>query len=362
MRRCQRAHSRLTVNGTMGLGILPSFDSDIYSAGNVNLAATIRGTMSQPLVNGQLVLKEVAFNYAGLPNGISNANGTIAFNGNSASIQNLTAESGGGKITVTGFAENGDVARFNLRLNATNVRSRVQQGISLVGGANVQLAGTSRSSVVSGTATINKITYNPQTDIGSLLSRAQPSVESATAPGQLLENMRLDLRVRTSSSLAVQADIAEGLSATADLKVQGTALRPSVLGRITINDGKVIFFGSSYTVDSGTIAFYNPLRIDPILDISLATQTQGIDVTLRVTGPVDNMKLSYTSNPPLQFPEIVGVAGKRGERRLRIRRCWRISRRCRRRPSSKWAKPRRWDRLWPVRLRDGCNVCSEFHS
>ena len=297
----------LTVNGTLGLGILPSFDSDIYSAGNVNLNATVRGTMSQPLVNGQLVLKDVAFNYAGMPNGISNANGTIAFNGNSASIQTLTAESGGGKITVTGFAENGDVARFNLRLNATNVRSRVQQGISLVAAANVQLTGTSRSSVVSGTATVEKITYSSQTDIGSLLTRAEPSVEPATAPGQLLENMRLDLRVRTSSALAVQADIAEGLSATADLKVQGTALRPAVLGRITINEGKIVFFGSSYNVDAGTIAFYNPLRIDPILDVSLATQTQGIDVTLRVTGPVDNMKLSYTSNPPLQFQEIVGL-------------------------------------------------------
>ncbi len=183
----------------------------------------------------------------------------------------------------------------------------MQEGISLVTGANVQLTGTSRSSVVSGAVTVEKITYSSQTDIGSLLSRAEPSVESASAPGQLLENMRLDLRVRTSSSMAVQADIAEGLSATADLRVQGTALRPAVLGRVTINEGKIIFFGSSYTVDSGTIAFYNPLRIDPILDISLATQTQGIDVTVRVTGPVDNMKLSYTSNPPLQFQEIVGL-------------------------------------------------------
>jgi translocation and assembly module TamB len=30
-----------------------------------------------------------------------------------------------------------------------------------------------------------------------------------------------------------------------------------------------------------------------------------VEVTLNVTGPVDNMKLTYTSNPPLQFQEIV---------------------------------------------------------
>jgi translocation and assembly module TamB len=30
-----------------------------------------------------------------------------------------------------------------------------------------------------------------------------------------------------------------------------------------------------------------------------------VTVTLQVTGPVENMKLSYTSDPPLQFQEIV---------------------------------------------------------
>jgi translocation and assembly module TamB len=43
------------------------------------------------------------------------------------------------------------------------------------------------------------------------------------------------------------------------------------------------------------------------LDLSLETTAKGVDVVLRVTGPVDNMKLSYTSDPPLQFQEIVAL-------------------------------------------------------
>jgi translocation and assembly module TamB len=56
----------------------------------------------------------------------------------------------------------------------------------------------------------------------------------------------------------------------------------------------------------------NPIRIEPVLDLSLETMAKGVDVVLRVTGPVDNMKLSYTTEPPLQFQEIVGLlaAGK----------------------------------------------------
>ena len=68
-----------------------------------------------------------------------------------------------------------------------------------------------------------------------------------------------------------------------------------------------MFFGSKYRVSSGSIAFYNPVRIEPVLNVTLETQAKGVDVVLTVTGPIDNMKLSYTSDPPLQFQEIVSL-------------------------------------------------------
>jgi len=98
----------LSINGNVGLNILQSFDSDIYSAGSVTLAANIRGTTADPILNGQVVLKDATLTYASLPNGISKANGTILLSGKTANIQNLTAESGGGKLTLTGFAEYGE--------------------------------------------------------------------------------------------------------------------------------------------------------------------------------------------------------------------------------------------------------------
>jgi translocation and assembly module TamB len=119
--------------------------------------------------------------------------------------------------------------------------------------------------------------------------------------------MRLDIRVRSSSALGVQSSLAQNVQLTADLRIRGSVAHPGVLGRVLITEGKLVFFGSTYTVNTGTIAFYNPVRIEPILDLSLETQTQGVDVVLKVTGPIDNMKLSYTSDPPLQFQEIVNL-------------------------------------------------------
>jgi translocation and assembly module TamB len=74
----------------------------------------------------------------------------------------------------------------------------------------------------------------------------------------------------------------------------------------------LVFFGNKYDVNQGNISFFDPLKIDPILDVNLETKAQGVDVTITVTGPVNNMKLSYRSDPPLPFSDIAGLlaAGK----------------------------------------------------
>jgi len=296
-----------SVNANTDISLLQSFDRDIYSAGRVQLGATVRGTFSQPLVNGQLTLQNAALNLPAAPIGISNANGTIVFNGNSAQIRTLTAESGGGRVTVTGSAGFGQPMRFGLHATATRVRVRLQQGVSITSNADIQFTGRTDNSVVAGTATITRISYAPRSDIGSILTRAAPPVQSPSAPSPLLDGMRLDIRVRTSPAMTVESSLAENLQADADLRVRGTASEPGVLGRVNITEGQLTFFGSQYRVDNGTIAFYNPVRIEPIMDVSLETEAKGVTVTLRVTGPVDNMKLSYTSDPPLEFQEIVGL-------------------------------------------------------
>jgi translocation and assembly module TamB len=297
----------VTVNGNMNLAMLQNFSEDITSSGAVVLATTLRGSLTKPLANGTLELKNASFNYASLPNGISKANGVVTFSGNSALVRNLTAESGGGKVTLDGFAAMDGTVRFGLRGIASNVRVRLQQGVSIVADANLRLAGTSDGSVLSGAVTVDRVTYAPRTDLGSVLTRAAPPVQGSAAPSPLLDNMKLDIQVRSTDATEVQTSLAENLQADADLRIRGLASNPGVLGRITITEGQLTFFGATYTVNTGTIAFYNPVRIDPILDLSLQTTAKGVDVVLRVTGPIDNMKLSYTSDPPLQFQEIVSL-------------------------------------------------------
>ena len=294
------------------LDLLEAFVPDVYSGGTLTVTASVQGSANNPSVNGRLELADASISSGDLPLGLSKANGVIAFNGNTARIQNLTGEAGGGKISVGGFVTRGEEVRFSLRVNASAVRLRIQQGVSAVASANINVNGSSSASLVSGAVTIDRVTYLPQTDIGAILTRSSPPVQAPERPSPILQNMRLDVSVRTSTTTSIQASLAQNLQITADLRVGGRAAQPGITGTVDLSRGELVFFGTTYRLSSGTISFYNPNRIEPLLDITLETEAKGATVVLAVTGPIDNMKLSYTSDPPLQFDEIVALlaAGK----------------------------------------------------
>lgn len=296
-----------SVNAHTDLGLIQRFQRDVVSSGQASTDVTVRGTFANPQIVGKLQLQNASVGDINFPAGLSNAAGVVDFNGSSASFQNVTGVMGGGKVTLSGFLSYSQRVRMELRVNARKVRLLLQPGVGTVADADLRLSGRIDTSILSGTVTIDQVDYAPKSDIGAILSRAAPSIQSPATPSPLFDNMKLDVDVRTSLATSVQASMAQNLQMDANLRFQGTASQPGVVGRISINEGKLVFFNSSYTVNSGIISFYNPLRIDPILDLSLETHAKGVDVTLRVNGPIDNMKLSYTADPPISFQEIIGL-------------------------------------------------------
>ncbi|HME09125.1 MAG TPA: translocation/assembly module TamB domain-containing protein [Bryobacteraceae bacterium] len=298
----------LQANGTLDMGVLQSLDRDLYSSGSITLAAKISGTLDDPNVNGQLVLKSASLNLIDAPNGISKATGTILFNGKSAVIQSLTAESGGGSISLGGNATYAaGNANFRVTATAKNVRVRYPESVSTLADASLILNGNLDRSTLSGTVTVQRIGFNPHSDFGSVLSSAARPIQSPASPDPLLASVHLQIQVKTTPGIQFQTALAQNVQATADLRVRGTLDEPGVLGRINITQGELIFFGAKYTVNQGSVAFYDPARISPVLDVDLETKVQGVDITLTVSGPADNLTLTHRSDPPLPFDQVLAL-------------------------------------------------------
>jgi translocation and assembly module TamB len=296
---------KLSVNAKGDLSVLQNVSRSFYSSGTVAANFVVGGTFADPLLNGKVELHNANINYASVPNGISNSNGVVLLNGTTATIQNLTAESGGGKIVISGFAGlSPSAVIYNVRARATKVRTRYGDA-SVTTTANLALTGDSNHSILAGLVSVQRVAYSSSSDIGSLLYTSALPPSSTAESSSLLANMQLDIHVVTASDVRVVTSYVEKLNLTGSLYVRGTAAEPSVTGKITFTDGQLAFFGNTYDVRKGSINFYDTTAIRPVLDLSLETVTQGVDVVLGVTGPVSDMKLSYRSDPPLTFDQIV---------------------------------------------------------
>jgi translocation and assembly module TamB len=298
----------VAATGSINLRILRLFNSDLLASGHSTLRATVRGSLADPQVNGRLELQDASLYLADLPNGVDKANGVIVFNRNRATIQKLDAESGGGHISFTGFVGfAAPMLTYRVGARAENVRYRSPQGASLTMDGSLDLTGTSKSSIVSGTLTVNKASFNPSTDIGTLLSQAAKPSVTPPPSNEYFAGLQFDVHVRSALNLEIQTSLARGLQGQADLHVTGTPQRPVLLGRISVNQGLIEFFGNRYTINRGEVHFNNPLKLEPVVDLDLQTRERGVTVDIMISGPLTRLNLSYRSDPPLKSDQIVAL-------------------------------------------------------
>lgn len=297
----------LTLTANTDAAIAKVFDPNAFTAGSLDTTARIRGTLMSPETTGQIQVKDLSLQLFSWPTGIAHADGVIRLSGTDARIASLTAEAGGGKVVATGSAGfSGGILSMDLRVTARGVRARYS-GASVSANADVTLTGTSQRSVLGGAVTITRVGYNQQSDIGSLLTASStPPTIPGTSTGALA-GMRLNVRIQTAPDVIFQTNLAQQLSGNADVLLEGTAATPGMVGRVNITAGTLVFFGNKYTVDRGTISFYNPVAIDPVLDINFQTFAQGVQVDIGVSGPIEDLKLSYRSDPPLRFEDIIAL-------------------------------------------------------
>lgn len=298
----------LRLDGNIDLTTLQDFGSGVVASGKLIANAAIHGPLAQPLIIGKVELQNGNLQVATFPNGLSNANGVILFTGDRATIQNITAESGGGKVTITGFAtERDNITDLRIEVVADQVRIRYPEGVSTLANAKLTWTGTSQRSLVSGTVTILRTGFTPRTDFASILASSAQPVRVPAANTGLLGGVNFDVQIETSSDVLVQSEIAQQIQAEANLRLRGTAANPALLGRINITQGQLTFFGSKYTIGQGTISFLNPVKIEPTVNMDLQTKARGVDVTITISGPMNKLNVTYRSDPPLQFADIVAL-------------------------------------------------------
>ena len=297
----------ISVNGTVNLIVLQLLNPDLQIAqGDAIVQASIRGALRDPSVNGRMELKDASLFLKDLPNGVDKAKGVIIFNRNRATIQQLTAESGGGTVSFSGFLEFGAALLYRLHANFQQVRVRLPNQLSITSNADFDLNGTSDASTLSGTVSLTRASFNPQADLLRLLAASDKPLPTGS-PNEYLRGIQFDVRLQADPNFQFQTSLTRDVQAEVDLRLRGTILRPVLLGTISVNEGEVQILGNNYTIDRGDIRFQNPVKIEPTFDINLETKAKGVTVNIGLSGTMDKLKPNYSSDPPLQSSQIIAL-------------------------------------------------------
>jgi translocation and assembly module TamB len=137
---------------------------------------------------------------------------------------------------------------------------------------------------------------------GAPLPEAAANGERAAAPGG--HRMSFDLAIDIPRRAFIRG---RGIDSewAGRLKLSGTADKPVLNGKLNLVRGQITALGKTFKLDEGSVEFLGTESIDPDLNIVARRETDDLDVTITVSGPLSNPGLAFSSVPELPDDEII---------------------------------------------------------
>ena len=303
----------LKVNGKLDAG----FANPLLAArgdrltGAVTVAATVRGALRSPEVQGTLDLAHGdARDYVQGAH-LSNITAHITANGGTLRIESLVAHAGAGQLSLTGqLALMEPKLPLSVHLTAKNAQPVTSDILNANVDADIRVEGTLRERLdVAGTIQVNRAEIGipnalpPQV---AVLDVRRPG-EAPPPPPERQLVIALDLTLHAPREIRVQG---RGLNAElgGNLRITGTTANPVVSGGFNMIRGNFALASTRLNFTHGRVSFTGTGlagKLDPTLDFTAQSSVADSTVTLHITGFADAPQFELSSEPALPQDEIL---------------------------------------------------------
>jgi hypothetical protein len=334
----------LTVYGTVGLGgesapldlgvqttisvvwaelFLPDLDVDGY----VDALATVRGTLGDPVLNGQGEIRDARIVIPNFPHELEDIRGTLLFNRDAIELEGGRARVGGGQVYASGrlpLPRAGAPLEYRFQVSADDLSLRYPEGFLARGDANLTLVAGGQSRTIRGEVRLDRLFYLEDVEVGTLellrgaLERERVQVAETD---EFLAATQLNVQITGADALRVNNNVAR-LRGDLDLFVRGTLANPVLFGQVELSPGgRLVYAENEYEVDRGLLTFNNPYQIDPVIDLVATTEVRNFDITLSLSGTLERLNAQFSSEEGLADLEILALlaTGQEMEEEGRIR-------------------------------------------
>lgn len=237
----------------------------------------------------------------------------VAIDNRGVTIQNFTASGPhGGRLTATGGSANQREGRIAVTLDQMRIADRPEANATASGTLALEWEGL--HSALSGELNIIEanidVASNPEAGIPTM------DVIEINRPGEWDEEEEADDQTPTRNgstelNVALRAEDrvftrGRGIDAewSLDLRLQGTARNPRILGTARAVRGTLSLSGQPFEIDDARIDFAGD-PLDARIDLTATRDTADLTAYLRLTGTARDPEITFTSDPPLPEDEIL---------------------------------------------------------
>jgi translocation and assembly module TamB len=307
----------LKIKGALDVGIInPLLEArGQRAAGDLQVDATVAGTMAEPRIGGTMNLAKGSIRDYGRGLSLTDITAAIVGSEGTLQIKNMTATAAPGTVSVTGtVGVMQPKVPVDLKIKADNAQPIVSKLVTANLNAELHVSGTARERLdIAGTVHLNRTLIGipnslpPNVAVLDVRRRGKKAVPLAPAKPLVIG---LDVSVNAPQQVLVQG---RGLDAEVggDLHVSGTTDEPFVSGGFELQRGTFSLAGSKLNFNAGGGVSFNGAglknRIDPTLDFTAQTSIKGGTAKLAISGFADAPQFEFTSTPPLPQDDILAL-------------------------------------------------------
>lgn len=322
------AKTNLEVGGTVGLlpdgpldlrlfgdidtAFLTSTSRDLKAAGKMQVQVLVAGYRNAPVLSGIASMSDGKLTLR-KPRVVADSLSVIlSFSPDEITVREFSGTLNGGSVDLKGTIgyRDGTLNDFNLKAEIQDFFLNYPEGLKSVSDGNLTITSSDNSILIGGSMRARESSYREPIVVGGqLLSylKSQQVVQAGQESDPLLERIRLNIALRTTTPLLVQNNIAN-IDAAGNLRLVGTYYEPSMTGRITLDEGgEIILNQQKYYIRQGAITLANQTYIEPELNIRAQTKVDTYNITLQLTGTPERLNTTLSSEPMLAEADILSL-------------------------------------------------------
>lgn len=290
------------------LGMLPALTKMVeWGVGDTQGKIRLAGTLEEPLLFGSVKIAGGSVKAKYLDTVLDDINLDVLFNGNTVQLKNLSAKLGKGSLTAEGsYALHTDAdTAYALHIKADKAQLASQIFTGTINSDVIIEPQKYRDFRKTQNNSETKVEYRPLVKGSLRLDDVLVNMPTVPEFGEGETNIGLDMKIELGPKIHMYNSYLYDIWLSGGIHIKGSTVFPNIEGNIRADKGKITYLRTDFKLNNANLVWVEPGTFLPNVNMDSTARFSRYNIFMKINGPVTEMDLQLTSNPPLTQNTII---------------------------------------------------------